>query len=234
MTCCITCVKRICARACDAAHRGVSAPTIRAASAARGAVRWSAHCRQRECARLPVTWVRTRPPYGRHWRGSALLIAHDGDVAFPEHRSPRCSVGESDPRSTCPSARSCMSLSRGQGDAAGGQRDLHQRRAVEAEAGLAAPQIGHAEEALGDRDEIASRGVSSGARWRAGTIAAGGGDRERLLDARDGEPRAERQRLDRRKLDRGPGKHQRAQRRDLVGRRRRRRARSASAGSQPT
>ena len=53
---------------CGSAHGGVRASTIRAASAARGAVRWSAHCRQRECARLPVTWVRTPPPYGRHWR----------------------------------------------------------------------------------------------------------------------------------------------------------------------
>ena len=40
---------------CGSAHGGVSAPTIRAALAARGAVRWSAHCRQREGARLPVT-----------------------------------------------------------------------------------------------------------------------------------------------------------------------------------
>ena len=34
-------------------------------------------------------------------------------------------------------------------------RDLHQARTVHAEAGLAAPQIGRADEALGDADEIA-------------------------------------------------------------------------------
>ena len=56
---------------------------------------------------------------------------------------------------------------------------------------------------------------------------------KRLLAARDREPRAERQRLDRRQLDRGPGKHERAQRRHLwVGAAPG--ARSAFAGSQPT
>ena len=34
------------------------------------------------------------------------------------------------------------------------ERDLHEARAIEAEAGLAAPQIRRADEALGDRDEI--------------------------------------------------------------------------------
>ena len=44
-------------------------------------------------------------------------------------------------------------------DAAGGQRDLHQTRAVEAHAGLAAPEIGRADEPLRHRDEIGFLGV---------------------------------------------------------------------------
>ena len=104
-------------------------------------------------------------------------------------------------------------------DAAGGQRDLDEPRAIETERGLAAPQIGRAEKALGDRDEVRFvlverrkvRGRHVGAGWR---------HRHAILDARDGEARAERQRFERRQFDRRTGKHKRAQRRHLVRRRR--------------
>src|SRR5262249_60750799 len=47
-------------------------------------------------------------------------------------------------------------------------------------------------------------------------VAAGGRDGKRRLDACDGEPCAEWQRLEWRQFDRGAGKHERTQRRDLV------------------
>ena len=45
---------------------------------------------------------------------------------------------------------------------------LHQARAVEAQAGLAAPQVGRADETLGDGDEV-GRMPRSSAMWRIGT-----------------------------------------------------------------
>ena len=61
-----------------------------------------------------------------------------------------------------------MSLSRGQAIAGGLQRDLHQSRAVDAERGLAAPQIGRAEKLLGDGDEIRLLVALIGARCASG------------------------------------------------------------------
>ena len=117
-----------------------------------------------------------------------------------------------------PSARSCMSLSRGQAMPQARQRDLHQAGAVDAEARLAAPQIRHADEALGDRDEIGLVGVER-REMPCRHVAAGRSDGEAVLArAPPRRLRAERQRLDRRQLDRRAGKHQRAQRGDLVGR----------------
>src|SRR6266404_178040 len=58
-------------------------------------------------------------------------------------------------------------------------------------------------------------------------VAACRGHRKRRLDARDGEPRAERQRLERRQLDRWAREYERAQRRDFVRGGRSRRAKRA-------
>src|SRR5258705_11300881 len=58
-------------------------------------------------------------------------------------------------------------------------------------------------------------------------VAACCGHRKRRFDARDGEPRAERQRLERRQLDRWTGEYERAQRRDFVRGGRSRRAKRA-------
>ena len=74
---------------------------------------------------------------------------------FQNMKSPRCRLEKSAAGSNGrPSDASCMSLSRGQGVPPAVHRELHQRGAIEAEAGLAAPEIGHAEEALGDSDEV--------------------------------------------------------------------------------
>jgi hypothetical protein len=45
------------------------------------------------------------------------------------------------------------------GDAAGRQGHLHEAGAIEAQAGLAAPQIGRADKALGDGNEIGLIGI---------------------------------------------------------------------------
>jgi len=79
------------------------------------------------------------------------------------------------------------------------------------------PQIGCAQEPLRHRDEIAFHG-GHGSEVERRHIAAGGGDRERLLDARNDQLAAERERFDRRQLDRRAGVDERAQRRHLVGR----------------
>src|SRR5262249_56383101 len=93
--------------------------------------------------------------------------------------------------------------------------DSHEAGAVEAERGLPAPQIRRPNETLGDRDKVAFRLLERSKMPRR-DVAAGGRDRKRRLDARDGKPRSERQRLERRQLDRGAGKDERAQRRDPV------------------
>ena len=97
---------------------------------------------------------------------------------------------------------------------------------------LAAPQIGRADEPLGDRDEIRlSRGLS-GARCPSGRCQPLAVTAKRSSCARSpaARPSAAGQR---RQLDSGSGKDKRAQHRDLVGRRR---AGTPSAwpGSQPT
>ena len=84
------------------------------------------------------------------------------------------------------------------GDAAGRERHLHEARAVEAEARLAAPEIGHAEKPLGDRDPVRLERVErrevlhhDGAARRDQRVA--GVPVLRL--AGDGHPRAKRQRV---------------------------------------
>ena len=71
---------------------------------------------------------------------------------FQNTRSPRRSVASI--AIAVPSALLLHVAVARAGDAAGAERDLHQAGAVDAVAGLAAPQIGRAEEALRHRDEI--------------------------------------------------------------------------------
>ncbi len=104
------------------------------------------------------------------------------------------------------------------GDAAGGERNLHETRTVEPERGLAAPQIGHAEKALGDRDEIAFV-IAERREMCRRHIGAARRHRHAIGDARDSKRCAERQRLDGRQFDRRAGKRESPQRRDLVRRR---------------
>src|SRR5262249_59941150 len=77
-------------------------------------------------------------------------------------------------------------------NAARGERNLHEAGTVDAEAGLAAPQVGRAEKALGDRHEVALVRVERGQVLRRNE-AAGFGDGEPVLLARDGEARPRRQ-----------------------------------------
>ncbi len=86
------------------------------------------------------------------------------------------------------------------GDAAGGERKLHQAGTIEAERGLAAPQIWRADKALGDRDEIGLILLDrlEMDRRHEGAILR---YRHALHDARDRKRRTERQCRKRRHFD---------------------------------
>ncbi len=86
------------------------------------------------------------------------------------------------------------------GDAAGRERDLHQARAIDAEAGLAAPQIRHADEALGNGDEIRCGGVER-RKMVSRHVAARCQPRQLAVFADDGDAAAQRQSLHRLRLD---------------------------------
>ena len=115
------------------------------------------------------------------------------DMALPEHQVAAPQVGMPGiPATAVPSACFLHVAVARAGDAAGRQRQLHQAGAVEAEAGLAAPQIGRADEALGDGDEIGGD-VVDGREMLRRHVAAAGRHRETRLVADDGETRPERQ-----------------------------------------
>src|SRR5205809_8046897 len=85
----------------------------------------------------------------------ARCVAHNGDMSGPENEIAPLEVGNTRRRRDrfakrlflhVRIARTCEST--------GSQRDLHQPRAVEAEAGLASPKIRHTQKALGDCNEI--------------------------------------------------------------------------------
>ena len=157
----------------------------------------------------------------------AVAAARDGDVAFPEDQVAVLQAGEA--YGFAERGFLHVAVARA-GHAASGQRHLDEPRAVQPEAGLAAPEIRCAEKLFGDRDEIRFRGGNRH-KMPLRHVAARGGDREACVLAHHRDPRAERQRVGRRQLDRGAGEHQRAQRRDLVGRRRPRR--QQRGGRQP-
>ena len=136
---------------------------------------------------------------------------------FQKIRSPRCNFFISAGLSARPSPSCCMSLSRGQPVPAAFSADLHQAGAIDAEAALAAPEIGRADETFGDRDEIVLDGVET-ANMPARQIPAFAGHRERAVFAHDRYPRFHRQRVDRRQFDRRARKCERAQCRDFVRR----------------
>ena len=94
-----------------------------------------------------------------------------------------------------------------------------QAGAIDAERGLAAPEIRHADEALGRRDEVEDAGVER-AEMRPRHMVALVGHRERTILARDADAGAQWQPRDRRQLDRRPRESQCRQRRHLVRRRR--------------
>ena len=141
-------------------------------------------------------------------------IAHDRDMALPEDQiaAARCSIVDR----RAERLLLHVAVARA-GDAAGLQRDLHQAGAVDAVVGLAAPEIGRAEETFRDRDEVLLDMIER--REVARRQIAGQRDRETILLARHRDAAAERRRSGRRQLDRRSGKRERAQRRDLVRRR---------------
>jgi len=119
-----------------------------------------------------------------------IRVAHDGDVALPEQEIAAAQVGEVARKCNAERGLLHVAVARARYPA-GRERDLEQPRAIEPERGLAAPQIGHVQKRFGDGDRVGREGVER--RQMPGrNIAAGTGDRERLLQARDREPAAER------------------------------------------
>src|SRR5215813_11731107 len=173
--------------------------------------------------------LRGRLERDRHVEGIGVnergRVAHDGHVALPEHEIAPPQLGGRDRELAAERLLLHGAVARA-GNSARAERDLQEARTVEAERRLAAPQIGRSQEALGDRDEIAFMAVDGNEMARR-YVAAGGRDRERVLAACDGAPASEREPLERRQLDRRSREHQRAQRSDLVGRRRTRSAQRA-------
>src|SRR3954465_12737288 len=74
------------------------------------------------------------------------------DVAFPEDEITALQAGEAD--GLAERLLLHVAVARA-GDATGMQRDLDEAGAVDAGGGLAAPEVWHVEETLGDGDEIA-------------------------------------------------------------------------------
>ncbi len=112
-----------------------------------------------------------------------------------------------------PNACSCMSLSRQQGNAASGQRQLHQCGTIESETGLAAPEVGSADKTFGDADEIAFLMVRRRQDAEAAQSHWSRLRRTSVSIRAIAKLAAKRKRFDRRQLDRGGRKHEGAQRR---------------------
>src|SRR5262245_48891088 len=132
-------------------------------------------------------------------------ILDDGDMAVPEYEIAAPKLGRIERRRERLAQRRLLHVAVARaGHAAGGERNLEEARAVEAETGLAAPKIGRAHEAFGNFDEIALGAVERGEMARR-HVAARRGDRERLLHARHREPAPQREGFDWRKLGRWTG-----------------------------
>ena len=112
---------------------------------------------------LPVALIRAMASrgvfdHGRHVMrigvNDGVGIARDRDMAFPENQVAALQFARFRQPQILPSPSCCMSLSRGQPMPAAFSDDLDQAGAIDAEAALAAPQIGRADEAFGDCDKI--------------------------------------------------------------------------------
>ena len=137
---------------------------------------------------MPSATVRSPPPCGRRWRGAVPRRARSRHG--PSRTRDRRAAGR---RVATAAERALLHVAVARAaDAAGRQRDLDEARAIEAEARLAAPEIGHAEKPLGDRDEVGSR-RAIGARWRAGTKPPLGDARSASVRRAPPRLRAERQ-----------------------------------------
>src|SRR6266850_2752255 len=146
-------------------------------------------------------------------------VAHDGDMAFPEHQiaAPQFLRFR---RIQCPAKAVLLHVAVARAAyACGVQRDLHQPGAVDAKTALAAPQIWRAGELFGHRDEIVHVAVDAADMLaRQIPAAASHGENAIVADHRDGRPHDKR--IDRQQFDRGPRKRECAQCHDLVCRRR--------------
>ncbi len=149
-------------------------------------------------------------------------VAHDSDMALPEHEVAAPQMRERVVERQRPAERGLLHVAVARrGDSRRRERGLRQAGAVDPLAGAPAPQIGRLEKTLGDGDEIGLARVDR--REMLGVEEeAVAGDGEIAVEARDVDERAERQREARRPLDRRPGIGVGAQRGDPVGRRARR------------
>src|SRR5215510_622313 len=147
--------------------------------------------------------LRDRLERDRHVEGIGMnercRVAHDRHMALPEYEIAPPQLGGRDRELLAERLFLHGAVARA-GNSARAERDLEEAGTVETKRRLAAPQIGHSQEALGDGDEVAFPRVD-GHEMARRHVAAGGGDRERVLDACDGEPASERESLERRKLD---------------------------------
>ena len=129
-------------------------------------------------------------------------VAHDADVALPEHEIAAPQMRERVVERQRRAERRLLHVAVARrGDSRRRQRGLRQAGAVDPFAGAPAPQIGRLEKTLGDGDEIGLARVDR--REMPGVEEeAVVGDGEIAFEARDFDERAERQREARRPLDR--------------------------------
>src|SRR5690348_18347941 len=80
-----------------------------------------------------------------------IVVARNSDMAFPEHQVAKLQSLEACRRAKRPLLHVAVARA---GEAGCRKRHLHQSGAVDAEAGLAAPEIRHTDKTLGDLDEI--------------------------------------------------------------------------------
>src|SRR5690242_5853899 len=147
----------------------------------------------------------------------AVGVTHDRDMSLPEDQIAALQflyLGRTQP----PPEAILLHVAVARAAGAGGvQRYLDDAGAIDAERALATPEIGRADEAFGDRDEILFHRVEAADMplWQIPAFACYG---ERAVFTGNRHARAHRQRLDRWQLDRRSRKRKGPQRRDLVRR----------------
>ena len=151
--------------------------------------------------------ARSPPPYDAHWREAASRRRarwRRGPSRTPGRRAAirqaRTTCRAPFPACRCRAGRRAGRL----------QRDLHQPRAIDAPATSCRPTDRARRGTPRPRRRNPAAVAVIGARCTAGRCQPAGGDGEAFVLLRDGDPRAHRQRGDRRQLDVGPRESQRA------------------------